>query len=46
MDAKEGQGAALDPQRAGGPLIPFIIQKNKVQGSGLSREGVQRTWGD
>jgi hypothetical protein len=32
--SRQGQGSALDPQRAGGPLIPLIAQADEVQGLG------------
>jgi hypothetical protein len=41
--SRQGQGSALDPQRAGGPLIPLIAQADEVQGLGPSREDARRT---
>jgi len=42
--AKQGQGFALDPPKAGGLWKPIYFHIFKVQGLGPSREGALGTW--
>ena len=42
--AKQGQGFALDPPKAGGLWKPIYFQIFKVRGLGPSREGTLGTW--
>ena len=42
--AKQGQGVALDPPKAGGLWKPVYFHIFKVQGLDPSREGALGTW--